>query len=258
MHVVILGLVNREHKPETVRLFTYQNEMGKPTETRLKQLTAYLFTSSVCNPHLVVSGSVNALNGLPVLVNGSQPIDDRGRNYTFNEAQRAEFLSQEPQAERLLRPYLGSEEHIQGKKRWILCFKDASPSLLRHLPGVQERIRRVREYRSASRRKQTLAIADFPMRYNVEVIPDAPFLVLPKTSSGRRRYLPVGWAEPPTIPSDAFVLQDEQSNFGYPDVEVPYTRLAHVGGRLKATTDIPSHLSTTRSQAELSAAHIGE
>ena len=106
VHVVILGLVNREHKPETVRLFRYQNEMGEPIETRLKQLTAYLFdASSVCNPHLVVSGSANALNGLPALVNGSQPIDDRGRNYTFNEAQRAEFLSQEPKAEGFLRPY---------------------------------------------------------------------------------------------------------------------------------------------------------
>ena len=94
----------------------------------------------------------------------------------------------------------------------------------------------VRRFRSQSKRQSTLAIADYPTRYNVEVLPAAPYLVVPKVSSERREYVPIGWLEPPTIPSDLiFVLQDATlADFALLTSAMHMAWLRHIGGRLKS------------------------
>ena len=79
-------------------------------------------------------------------------------------------------------------------------------------------------------------IIAYPTRYNVEVIPTAPFLVVPKVSSERREYVPVGWLEPPTIPSDlVFVLQDASlADFALLTSAMHMAWLRHFCGRLKS------------------------
>ncbi|MDE0345337.1 MAG: hypothetical protein OXI66_06070, partial [Boseongicola sp.] len=112
----------------------------------------------------------------------------------------------------------------------------ASPTTLKSLPRVRERMAAVRVFRAKSKRKSTLEIADFPTRYNVEVIPEAPFLAVPKTSSERREYVPIGWLEPPTIPSDLiFVLRDASlAVFALLTSAMHMAWLRHIGGRLES------------------------
>ena len=78
--------------------------------------------------------------------------------------------------------------------------------MLARLPRVRERIAAVRAYRQASKRKSTLKLADTPTLWQVNVLPTAPFLVLPEVSSERREYVPLGWLEPPAIPSNKLRL----------------------------------------------------
>ncbi len=114
--------------------------------------------------------------------------------------------------------------------------QQASPTTLKQLPLVLDRMASVRRYRSRSRRKSTLAIADYPTRYNVEVLPDTSFLVVPKVSSERREYVPIGWLEPPTIPSDLiFVLQNATlADFALLTSAMHMAWLRYIGGRLKS------------------------
>ena len=138
------------------------------------------------------------------LASGTQPIDNG--HYIFDGEERAAFLEAEPGAESFLRPFVGAREYLQGSERWILALQELSPTALKSLPKVRERMTLVRDYRSKSKRKSTLALADFPTRYNVEVLPTTPFLVIPEVSSERRDYLPIGWLEPPVIPSNKLRL----------------------------------------------------
>ena len=43
----------------------------------------------------------------------------------------------------------------------------------------------------------------------MNVLPTAPFLVIPEVSSERREYAPIGWLEPPVIPSNKLRLLSE-------------------------------------------------
>jgi hypothetical protein len=235
VHVVIVGLTARKHEPDVKRLFTYDDIRGDPTESHHSALTAYLFDAgTVTNRHLVVEERSRPLCNVPPLISGTQPIDDG--NYIFDLTERTEFLRVEPAATPYLRPYVGSEEFINGGNRWILSLQDATPTNLRSMPEVIRRMRSVREFRHKSKRRSTLEIADSPERYNVEVIPDRPFLVIPKVSSERRDYIPIGWLGPPTIPSDlVFILEDaELWHFAALTSRMHMAWLRHIGGRLES------------------------
>ena len=144
------------------------------------------------------------MNGMVRLITGSKPIDNG--YYIFNAKQRAIFLEVEPEAAPFFRPFVGAREYLQGRKRWILALHGVLPSVLARLPRVRERVAAVRAFRQASKSKPTLKLAETPTLYHVNVLPDTPFLVIPEVSSERREYVPIGWLEPPVIPSNKLRL----------------------------------------------------
>ena len=235
VHVVILGLDHCGSARAERRLFSYSDINGDPTESRHAALSPYLFDAGgLSDPHLVVRVESAPINGMDRLIIGSKPID--GGNYIFNAEERRAFLDEDPAAEPLLRPFVGAKEYLQGGERWILALRDVPPQVLARLPKVRERIAAVRAFREASRSAPTRKLAATPTLYHVNVVPTAPFLVVPKVSSERREYVPVGWLEPPTIPSDlVFVLQNATLlEFALLTSAMHMAWLRHIGGRLKS------------------------
>ncbi|MYH45048.1 MAG: class I SAM-dependent DNA methyltransferase [Gammaproteobacteria bacterium] len=235
VHVVILGLDRREVAQSEKRLFSYSDINADPEESRHASLSPYLFDAgALSDPHLVVMEESAPINGMGRLVSGSQPIDNG--EYIFDAEQRALLLEVEPDAAPFLHPYVGAREHLQGGERWILALQEAAPTALKTLPLVRKRMSAVREYRSKSKRKSTLAIAEFPTRYNVEVIPTAPFLVIPEVSSERREYAPIGWLEPPVIPSNLVRILENATliDFALLTSAMHMAWLRYIGGRLES------------------------
>ena len=235
VHVVILGLDRREAARAQKRLFSYPDINGEPDESRHGALSPYLFDAGgLSDPHLVVREESAPINGMGRLIIGSKPID--GGSYIFDAAERDAFLGAEPEAAPWLRPFIGAREYLQGGERWILALHDAPPEVLARLPGVRERIAAVRACREASKSAPTRKLAATPTLYHVNVIPTTPFLVIPKVSSERREYVPVGWLKPPTVPSDlVFVLQDASLvDFALLTSAMHMAWLRHIGGRLES------------------------
>ena len=235
VHVVILGLDRLKAVRAEKLLYSYPDINGDPEESRHGALSPYLFDASgLSDPHLVVREESVPINGMNPLKIGSKPID--GGNYIFDATERAEFLEAEPDAAPWLRPYIGAREYLQGGKRWILALHDAPPEVLAKLPRVRERIASVRTYREASKSAPTRTLAGTPMLYHVNVIPTAPFLVIPEVSSERREYVPIGWLEPPVIPSNLVrILADASlADFALLTSAMHMAWLRHFGGRLKS------------------------
>ena len=235
VHVVIIGLAKRGDAPKEKQLFSYDTPKGDPKESRHAALSSYLFDAGgLTDSRVVVKESARPLNGLPPLLSGSQPIDDG--NYIFDADQRVAFLMEEPAAERFMRPYIGAREHIQGGERWILALHDASPADLKAMPRVVDRMRAVKAFRAKSKRKSTLAIADYPAQFNVNVIPTAPFLVVPEVSSERRDFIPIAWLEPPVIPSNKIRILPNATlwQFGLLTSTMHMAWVRNIGGRLES------------------------
>ena len=235
VHVVIIGLDDREGVPAARRLFSYDDPKGDPHESAHAVLSPYLFDAGgLADPHLVVREESRPINGMPKLAIGSKPID--GGHYILTAEERTELLAGEPGVAAFLRPYIGSREFLHGGRRFILALHDAAPSALKGMPTVRERIAAVRRYRQASRSRPTQKLADTPTLYHVNVLPTAPFLVVPKVSSERREYAPIGWLEPPVVPSDLVFVLDEASlaDFALLTSTMHMAWLRHIGGRLKS------------------------
>ena len=233
VHVVIIGLDKREATPREKRLFAYPDIHGEPEETNLAAITPYLFDGGgLANPHLVVGTESQPINGLAKLVTGSQPID--GGLYILNEDQRNKLLEECPEAEPYIRPFVGSQEYLNGKKRWILWLGEAPPNLLRQAPALRERVAAVRALRKKSNRASTQALADTPTLFQINLIPDAPFLVIPEVSSERREYVPIGWLEPPVVPSNLVrvLVSATKPTFALLTSAMHMAWMRHFGGRL--------------------------
>lgn len=235
VHVVIIGLTRRADEPNEKRLFSYDDYDGDPVESRHAALSPYLFDAAgLGNRHLVVEEVSRPLTDVPKMVIGSKPID--GGHYIFNATEREAFLEREPRAAQCMRPFVGSEEYINGGERWILRLDDIAPEELRRMPAVVERIAAVKKMRLESKSKPTKELANTPTKFHVTVIPDQPFLCIPKVSSERREYVPIGWLEPPTIPSDlVFVLRSADLwHFGILTSRMHMAWLRYIGGRLES------------------------
>ena len=233
VHVVVIGLESRGDAPHERQLFSYDDLQGEPHLSIHGALSPYLFDADeLSDPHQVAHKRNTPGASMPTLCHGTQPID--GKNYILNADERKELLLECPGSDPYIRPYVGSREFIQGGERYILWFGDASPATLRH-PALKRRIEAVREFRQSSPRAATRELANTPTHFPVNVIPSVPFLAIPETSSERREYVPIGWLEPPTIPSNALRVLENAAKpiFALLTSAMHMAWLRHIGGRLK-------------------------
>ncbi|MBO9502829.1 class I SAM-dependent DNA methyltransferase [Brevundimonas sp. A19_0] len=244
VHVVVVGLARREDEPAERRLFSYPDINGDPDETRHAALSPYLFDASqLADRHLVVREVPRPLMGQPRMITGTKPID--GGFYIFTDAEKAEFVAIEPKAEPFLRPFIGGQEFINGSPRWLLVVSDAPASEIRALPEVAKRIRAVRELRERSKSGPTRAIASTPTQFHTTFLPERPYLALAQVSSERREYLPIGWVEPPTVPSDKIRLIADAAlwEFGVLTSKAHISWAKAVSGRLKSDIQYSANLT---------------
>ena len=146
VHCVIIGLTHGNKAPQERRLFSYQDNDATPDETLHRAISPYLFDASLLsNPHLVVERTRSVVSGMPAIRVGSKPVD--GGYYVMDSGTRNAFLYAEPDAADLIRPFIGSNEHINGGERWILCLNGATPQMLKSMPKVLHTIEQVRRWR---------------------------------------------------------------------------------------------------------------
>ncbi|MCY4051430.1 MAG: N-6 DNA methylase [Gammaproteobacteria bacterium] len=235
VHVVIIGLDRQKNAQTEKRLFDYPDINGEPEQSVHKILSPYLFgAESLADPYLVVQEESTPINGMRSLQFGTQPLENG--HLKFSTTEKEEFTKSEPRSVHCFRPFIGASEFLYNEERWILHTDGLAVSELRRLPMVKARLQSVREFRSQSCREATKRLADFPSSYGVTVIPEKAFLLIPRVSSERREYIPIGWLEPPTIPSEATLILEDASlpDFALLTSAMHMVWLRYIGGRLKS------------------------
>ena len=226
VHVVIIGFAAFDTANK--RIYECQNQNA--TVTSAKNISPYLVEGS---DRAVVNRS-KPLCDVPKIGIGNKPID--GGNYLFTPEEKARFLKFEPKAKEFFRRWLGSDEFINGFERWCLWLGECPPGRLREMPEVMKRVECVRRFRLASKSAPTRKLADTPTRFHVENIPKRHFLLIPKVSSERRRYIPMGFVSPRTLVSDlVFVFPNATLlHFGVLSSAMHMAWVRQIGGRLES------------------------
>ena len=174
------------------------------------------------------------LSEVPPIGIGNQPID--GGFYLFEKEEMDEFIKKEPKSSDYFHPLYGSTEFINQKPRYCLWLGDCTPHELRSMPECLKRVQAVREYRLKSVRTSTRKLADKPTRFQVENMPTTNYLLVPSTTSERRRYVPIGFMDKNAISTNANLIIPDATlyHFGILTSSVHMAWMRAVCGRLKS------------------------
>ena len=197
----------------------------------VKNISPYLTEGS----DAFVVAAKEALWDVPKMNFGNQPRD--GGHFVISPDERAELLSKEPELEKWLHPYIGAEEFIKGKKRYCLWLVHASPMDIKKSKILYEKVEAVREFRLASKAKTTNGYAKVPNCFAQMTQPEGVnFLIVPSVSSERRIYVPIGFADPDVISSNAVQIVPNATiyHFGVLTSNVHMAWMRAVCGRLKS------------------------
>jgi hypothetical protein len=83
------------------------------------------------------------------------------------------------------------------------------------MPEAMKRIEAVKRLRLASKSVPTKKLSETPTRFHVENIPDRPFIVIPKVSTDKRRYIPIGFMEANVLASDLVFILPQATLFHF-------------------------------------------
>ena len=191
------------------------------------------------NPYLLqgdtlfVERRTTPLCNVPKCTRGNQPTD--GGNLIIEEIDYEEFIKNEPAAVKFIKNLMGAYEFINRKNRYCLWLVNATPSDIQSMPFVLERIKKVRDMRLESGFGPTRELANRPTQFRETWNPDA-YVVIPRVSSERRRYVPMGFLDKDTIPTDSVIIIPEASiyHFGILTSNVHMAWMRVVAGRLKS------------------------
>lgn len=183
--VVIVGFSS--HDTSEKRLFEYEDVKGEPHELKVKNINPYLVDAK----DIFIQKRSSPICKVPEINRGSDAIDDG--NLLLNSSEKEELIKQNPKAEKWIRPFLMGKEFLNNVPRFCLWLKNITPSELKELPLVYERVEKVKIFRGNSKRTQTLKAAKYPTLFGEERHPDSDYLAIPKVSSENREYIPIGF-----------------------------------------------------------------
>ena len=170
---------------------------------------------------------------VPLMTTGNRPAD--GGFLIIEQEDYDDFIAKEPDAVPFIKKFVGSTEFINNKKRYCLWLVDASPAQMRKMPLVMKRIEGCKQDRLNSPDKGRQQLADMPHLFR-EIQNPNNYLIIPKVSSERRPYIPIGYMDKETIASDLVFIIPSASlyHFGVLTSWVHMAWMRAVCGRLKS------------------------
>jgi len=159
--------------------------------------------------NVIVRKSSKPIHSLAKMDYGNKPTD--GGNLLLTKDEKDKLIGEYPDASRFIRGYMGSQEFIRSNARYCIWVEDADLAQAERIPELDRRFRAVRDLRSASVGSQANANAGTPHRFVFAPHRAGTAIIVPRVSSERRPYLPVGFVDDSIIVSDgAAVIYDAE------------------------------------------------
>ncbi len=218
VYVIIVGFSMIERKP----CLLFEGE----TVTEVNHINPYLINMD----DIIIESRSKPICNVPVMGSGNQPID--GGIYLFDSTGKDSFLKKEPKAAPYFHQWVGADEFLKDKSRFILYLDNCPLEELYEMPECLKLTKAVREYRLKSSRGATIKLADTPTKFQVTNMPSEHYVALPEVSAGSRRYIPMGFMNPSVICSNKMRLIPNASlyHFGILTSNVHMAWVRTVGG----------------------------
>lgn len=227
VHVSVVGISNA---PSRKNLFKLND--GAWVSNTVKNISPYLIEGK----DVVIQGRSKPISAPVEMLRGSQPTD--GGNLFLTADEKSHALMEDPRNERWIRPALGASEFLNSKERWVLWLADADSDELDKLsPFIKKRLELVSKMRLNSTNKQTQLLAKKAHVFWQDNQPrSGHYILVPRVSSERRSYIPVGFLSADVVSTDLNQLIPNGTlyEFGIITSEMHNDWMRTVAGRLKS------------------------
>ena len=165
------------------------------------------------NPYLVEADDIIIVNrskplfNAPIMSKGSQPTD--GGNFILSESEAITLKNKYHELIPYIRLYVGAEEFLNNKIRFCFWLPNVSPRLINEIPELHQRIDRVQSCRSNSTKAATREWAKYPTLFTENRQPDTDYIIVPSTTSGNRKFVPMGFLSKDVISSNGVLTIPE-------------------------------------------------
>lgn len=236
--VAIVGLANHGN---------VKSERAIYDESLTCSLVSHINPYLTSGEDIIVTSSSQVLNGLPKMVFGSMPRDG-GHLIISTSEEKNKILADYPELAPVIKHYMGSEEFINNKSRYVFWLNSQTYQELKSNPLLSDRVEGVRKSRLASKAKSTRDAAQTPYAFVQRGEWDTAYqeflnsdsddfiqLLVPATSSENREYIPMGFVGEDTIVSNsAYVIYNAPIYLlGLLMSRLHMTWLRAIGGKLK-------------------------
>lgn len=228
VYCIIVGFANFETKNKV--LFEYEDIKGVPQAIQVKNINPYLVDAK----DIFIEKKTNAICNVPKIKFGNQPID--GGWLILDKDEKIEAIAKEPNIDKFIRRYYGSEEFINGRIRYCLWFNNFDPSEVRKSKFLTNRLSEVRKFRLESERKDTNKLADYPTQFAFVSHEENEYIIIPSVSSEKRKYIPIGFMQSNQIASNLCLIIPNAKlfHFGILTSKMHMAWVNTVCGRLKS------------------------
>ena len=227
--VTIIGFALFDKKKKY--LFDYNDPRADAVEIEAKNINPYLVDG---NDLIIKTRRTSLCPNIPIIRWGCKPVDHNFLILTDEDFK--DYLTKEPDGQKFIRPLASAKEFLHGTPRWCFWLVDASPSEIKKLPLLIERIEQVKKFRLMSDKIATKKLADSPMLFGEIRQPTSNFVLIPLHSSENRRYIPIAYLSPDHIVhnSCAFIEDAKLFHFGVLTSSLHMAWVRHVCGRIKS------------------------
>ena len=228
VHCIIVGFSTIEK--ETKYLFEYETPKSNPSIKKVKNINAYLVEGS----NIIISSRSKPLSNIPKMLRGSSPVDNN--EYILDLKEKEELESKYPQLKQYIYKYVGAEDFINQNNRYCLLLVNIPPQLIQKIPELKEKVENVRKFRLRSKKEATRKLAEFPTLFERHRYMEQDYILIPRHSSERRKYIPIGFMSKDIIPSDGVQVIPNATlyDFGVLTSKMHMVWTSYICGRLES------------------------
>jgi type I restriction-modification system DNA methylase subunit len=211
-------------------IFEYVDIKGDPNEIIAKNINGYALDAA----NIFITKLRKPLCDVPHMIRGSIPYD--GGNLLLTEDEYSETITKYPEIKNFIRRYGGAYEMLNNKWRYCLWLVEVSPSEIKSSPFILDRVHETKKFREDSETNSVNSKKDTPTLFGDIRQPENDYLLLPRVSSERRDYLPIGYFGNETIVGDsAYAIPDATLyHFGILTSQMHMSWMRFASGRLKS------------------------
>ena len=219
--VVIIGIRNRMSNPKLI----YKGDH----KILANNISPYL----VKGKDLYVSSRNNPLSKIPEMNFGSMPND--GGHLLLTEEEYKEILTNNPNIKKYIKRFVGSKDFINNISRWCIWVEDQDLEDALTINFISNRISKVVEHRNNSSRQATRNLASTAHKFAEIRFKNTDSIIIPRVSSERREYVPIGFLSSDYIISDGAlsIYNAKPWYLGIITSKMHMAWLSAIGGRLK-------------------------